>query len=75
MVEAGVTLNQGAVEEDTTSAETNTESVETTSGGAGIALPVWLLLVGGVVLGGGLHWLLSTKRLAEGDENNDEAKH
>ena len=74
-VEAGVTLNQGAVEEDTTSAETNTESVETTSGGAGIALPVWLLLVGGVVLGGGLHWLLSTKRLAEGDENNDEAKH
>lgn len=39
------------------------EEALASAAGAGISLPGWLLLLGGVLLGVGLNWLLSTRRL------------
>jgi hypothetical protein len=50
-------------------------------GGAGIALPTWILILVGLGLGAGTHWLLSTRRLAdtpsvepENEEGGEEAE-
>jgi len=77
MVEAGVDVGQ----EDAGEAAPEEEpapAAEETAGGAGIALPGWLLILVSVVLGGGLHWLLSTRRLSDlpvkSDAEDEEGK-
>jgi octaheme c-type cytochrome (tetrathionate reductase family) len=78
MTVAGANLGSREVESIT---EVIEQEPPAKSAGAGIVLPAWLLLVGGVVLGGGVHWLLSTRRLSEANgepeteaEINDETE-
>jgi hypothetical protein len=75
MVEAGVDVGQAPAVEATPSAEAEPVATEP-EGGAGIALPTWLLVVAGMAIGGGLYWLLSTRRLsdAQPEENDEEAE-
>ena len=73
VVKTSVELGQDPVAEAATPAEASAKETAPVSGGAGISLPVWLLLLGGAVIGGGLHWLLSTKRLSESNSNAIDA--
>lgn len=72
MVSAGLDVGQAAVEPETTPApEMAADETAKTEGGVGIALPAWFLILISVLLGGGLHWLLSTRRLSEPQEQPD----
>jgi hypothetical protein len=80
MVKAGVDVGQEPAAE-TTPAEEIEPDEEEARGGAGIALPTWSLLLAGLALGGGVHWLLSTRRLStppaerpESEEDEEEAE-
>lgn len=69
IVDAGLPITQiadigQAPPEAAPAAEPEAEPAAET-GGAGIILPGWLLLVGGVIIGAGVNWLLSTSRLAD----------
>ena len=63
MVNAGVDLGETSVEEMPATEEAAQTKSEA-QGGAGIALPAWSLVLGGVLIGGILYWLLSTNRLS-----------
>jgi len=76
MVAAGVDVGQAPVVEAAPTDEAMSVAAEP-EGGAGIALPTWFLIVAGMAIGGGLYWLLSTRRLADDaqpEESEEEAK-
>lgn len=63
MVNAGVKVGAAAADE-TAPVEEVVPAESEAQGGAGIALPAWILILGGIVIGGGMYWLLSTSRLS-----------
>ncbi|MFZ5902507.1 MAG: tetrathionate reductase family octaheme c-type cytochrome [Chloroflexota bacterium] len=65
MIEAGVDVGQASATEAAPSAESTPEAAAEAREGAGIALPTWLLILVGLGLGAGTHWLLSTRRLSD----------
>jgi hypothetical protein len=80
MLNAGVDMGQEPSVAATPVVEPET-AAEQPTGGAGIALPTWSLILVGLGLGVGIHWLLSTRRLAneqsdgsESDESDEESK-
>lgn len=75
MVNAGLDVGQPSAEEtDVTEEHVEEASIEETEskGGAGIALPAWSLLLGGLAIGVSMHWLLSTRRLSNPGGKSEE---
>lgn len=64
MVASGLDVGQGQPPEAIPPAESGAEAVDQQPGGYGIALPAWILILGGALIGGILYWLLSTRRLS-----------
>ncbi len=75
MVTAGLNVGQPAAEEPAIEEEHPEEAAVAEpdpKGGAGIALPAWVLLLGGLAVGVGMHWLLSTRRLSTSKGKSEE---
>lgn len=68
MVNAGVKVG-AAVADETTLDEEVVPPTSEAQGGIKIALPAWILVLGGILIGGGVHWLLSTDRLSSINES------
>lgn len=73
MIQAGVDVGQEPATE-TAPAEETEPVEEEARGGAGIALPTWSLLLVGLALGVGVHWLLSTRRLSNEQEDGPKSE-
>jgi octaheme c-type cytochrome (tetrathionate reductase family) len=81
MVQAGVDIRAvGTGRQAPLAQPAALEQAGTVGGGIGVDLPTWALILAGVIAGGGVQWLLSTRRLeniAEPDarEAHDQDRH
>lgn len=75
MVASGVDVGQGQPTEAVPLADSAAGTDDEPQGGAGIALPAWIMFLGGAGIGGILYWLLSTRRLSpSANEDSEEGK-